>query len=242
MQQNSYRKIITVYALPVVGTITGNVNICTGNNLADLRDTTLNGTWSSDNTAIATVDVNGLVIGVSQGTAIISYVVTNANGCTAKDTAKVTITLTPTVAPITTTAPSFDVCVGSTIPLKDATAGGTWSSSNGSIATISSTGVVTGVSAGTDSIFYTITTTCLQIVADTVIINVHSLPTAFNVTGGGAYCSGGSGVDISLSGSGLQADRLSCLKAPTTISSSIKWESKMCYSFSNQTTMRNIYS
>ncbi len=150
---------------------------------------------------MATVDATGLVTGVSQGTAIISYVVTNANGCVGKDTAKVTITLTPTVSPITTTALSFDVCVGSIIPLKDATAGGVWSSGDGSIATISSTGVVTGVSAGTDSIFYTITTTCLQVVADTVIITVHALPTAFNVTGGGAYCSGGSGVDISLSGS-----------------------------------------
>ena len=180
---------ITINALPVVGTITGNVNICTGDN-SQLSDTSLNGIWFSDNTAVATVDAAGLVTGVSQGTAIISYTVTNASGCTAKDTAKVTVTLTPTVAPITTTAPSFDVCAGSSIPLKDATAGGVWSSSDNGIATISSAGVVTGISAGTDSIFYTITTTCLQVVADTVIITVHALPTATINSVGTPVCQG----------------------------------------------------
>jgi hypothetical protein len=47
------------------------------------------------------------------------------------------------------------VCVGSTVTLSDATAGGTWSSSNPAVATIgSSTGVVTGVSSGTVVITY----------------------------------------------------------------------------------------
>lgn len=46
------------------------------------------------------------------------------------------------------------VCTGTTINLADATPGGTWSSSNNSIATISSAGVVTGVAAGTVTISY----------------------------------------------------------------------------------------
>ncbi|MEI9808771.1 MAG: Ig-like domain-containing protein [Bacteroidota bacterium] len=36
------------------------------------------GVWSSNNEAIATVDINGLVTAVSPGTATINYAVTNA--------------------------------------------------------------------------------------------------------------------------------------------------------------------
>src|SRR5690606_15370840 len=34
-----------------------------------------------------------------------------------------------------------------------------------------------------------------------VVVTINPLPTAFNVTGGGAYCSGGAGVAVGLSGS-----------------------------------------
>src|SRR6185369_4114710 len=107
------------------------------------------GTWLSSNTAVATVDGTGLVTGVSAGNSTISYTVTDGNGCTATVTAVVTITTLPTVGPITTTAPSFDVCENSTIPLADATSGGVWSSSDPSVATINSSGVVTGIANGT---------------------------------------------------------------------------------------------
>jgi len=58
------------------------------------------------------------------------------------------------VLPITGTA---TVCAGSTTPLSDATAGGTWTSSNVAIATVGSlSGIVTGVAAGIDTITYTV--------------------------------------------------------------------------------------
>ena len=51
----------------------------------------------------------------------------------------------------------FSICVGDTTTLHDATTGGVWSSSNTALATIgSSSGTVTGVSAGTLTISYII--------------------------------------------------------------------------------------
>ena len=50
------------------------------------------------------------------------------------------------------------MCAGSSLALSDATSGGVWSSSNTAIATVTaSTGIVTGVAAGTDTITYTVT-------------------------------------------------------------------------------------
>ncbi|MGN6644994.1 MAG: beta strand repeat-containing protein [Cytophaga sp.] len=60
----------------------------------------------------------------------------------------------PTVAAISGTN---TICAGGTTTLTDATAGGVWSSATTSAATISSSGVVTGVAAGTSVISYTVT-------------------------------------------------------------------------------------
>jgi uncharacterized protein YjdB len=167
----------TVLALPVVGPIIGNLNICTGTT-SQLSDTTLNGVWSSNNPAVATINGTGLVTGVSNGTAVISYTVTDAAGCTTIVTGMATVAPSPVVDTISTTAPSFDVCVGGTITLKDATPSGAWSSSDLAIATINSAGVVTGVSAGSVDIHYTIINTCGIPVSATKTITVHTVATA----------------------------------------------------------------
>ena len=45
------------------------------------------------------------------------------------------------------------------------------------------------------------TTGCTSNMSGSVIVSINPLPTVYNVTGGGAYFSGGSGVPIGLSGS-----------------------------------------
>jgi hypothetical protein len=50
------------------------------------------GTWSSTDPAIAAVDNNGVVTGISLGTATISYTVTNSVGCTASRSIEITVT------------------------------------------------------------------------------------------------------------------------------------------------------
>lgn len=79
--------------------------------------------------------------------------------------------LTPITGPST-------VCVSGTIALADTTGGGTWSSSTPTIATVgSSSGIVTGVSAGVATITYTLGTSYV-----TTTVTVAAGPAA--ITGG----------------------------------------------------------
>jgi trimeric autotransporter adhesin len=134
-------KILTVN--PVPAAIAGGSTVCLGTSMT-LSDATSGGTWSSSNTLVATVTSGGVVTGVSAGTATIYYVV---GGCGVYKT----VTVTTGVSSI---SGSSTVCVGATITLSDATSGGTWSSSNTSVATVNAAGVVTGVSAGVVNIYY----------------------------------------------------------------------------------------
>ena len=129
-----------------------------------------------------------MVTGVAVGTVNIIYTVTDVNGCSGADTATVSVSTLPSVSPITTTAPSFDVCEGGTIQLKDATPGGTWSSTNPANATINASGLVTGILNGTTTINYTITTTCNFSVVASVTVTVHALPSATISYTGGPFC------------------------------------------------------
>ncbi|MBL7690181.1 MAG: PKD domain-containing protein, partial [Flavipsychrobacter sp.] len=65
------------------------------------------------------------------------------------------------------------VCVGSTITLTNDTTGGTWSSASTSIASVNTSGVVTGNAAGTTTISYSKGTGCTV----TKTVTVNALPT-----------------------------------------------------------------
>jgi hypothetical protein len=60
------------------------------------------------------------------------------------------------------------VCLGAMTTLADATTDGTWSSSNSSVATVGSTGDVSGAAAGTAVISYTLGTGCFAVQTETV--------------------------------------------------------------------------
>ncbi len=90
-----------------------------------------------------------------------------------------------------------DVCLHGSTHLSDTSAGGVWTSSNPGVATIgSATGDVTGLTLGTTTVVYTV-----GVSSTSKVIRVIGLPTVYTVTGGGSYCSGGTGVHIGLSGS-----------------------------------------
>ncbi len=100
---------------------------------------------------------------------------------------------------------SHTVCPGgSTTTLTDVTgvAGGVWTSSNASVASIgASSAIVTGILPGTTTISYTVTSACAS---GTAIFTVTVLPkpTVYNVTSAGsAYCLGSAGVDVGTDGS-----------------------------------------
>ena len=149
----SATKIVTVLAVPTVASIGGTFTVCK-NETTTLTNNTAGGVWSSNLTNIATVNPStGVVTGVSSGTATISYAVTDG-GCSTQVSQAVVVSA-PNVNPISVTASTL--CVGGTITATSTTAGGTWTITNPSIANINSSGVVTGVSAGTTSIVYTVT-------------------------------------------------------------------------------------
>jgi uncharacterized protein YjdB len=115
-------------------------------------------TYLSSNTAVITVDNAGLVTAVDGGTATVT-VTTTEGGFT--DVTTVTVTVNVSSVSIDETA---SVNVGETVqlniqilPANATNKAVTYSSSDDTIATVSSTGLVTGVLAGTATI--TVTTT-----------------------------------------------------------------------------------
>src|SRR6266496_3833718 len=158
---------ITVTVVPVASvTVTpGTAGIRVSDTLrlrATLRDSagnTLTGrtiTWSSDSAAVATVNSSGLVTGLKAGTATI-----RATSEGKSSTATITVTLAP-VASVTVSPSTVTLQVGGTAQLtatlKDSagrTLSGrtiTWSSDSASVATVSASGLVTAVKAGTATI------------------------------------------------------------------------------------------
>lgn len=152
--------------------ITGVTSVCVGDN-STLSDALLGGTWSSNNTAVATVgSSSGVVTGVAAGTTTITY--TFGIGCF------VTTGFTVNPLPAVITGPK-SVCMGSSITLSNATTGGTWSSLNTLIAAVDPvTGVLTSMSIGTVTINYTIGTGCVS--QATVTVNPLPLPISGKTT------------------------------------------------------------
>ncbi len=149
----STSKSVSVYALPIVNPITGNTSVCKGSTII-LSNATLGGTWSSSDTSIATITNTGIVTGKIFGTVIITYTTAaNVNGCKNKSTALISVKTLPSIS--SSISGLKTACVGKTSQLSNSTTGGTWSSSNSSIAMVSSTGLVTGIAIGSVTITYT---------------------------------------------------------------------------------------
>jgi hypothetical protein len=156
---------VTVNPLPTInGTLTACVNGTT--QLTGSATPNAVNPWISGTPAVATVSNTGLVTGVSSGTSIITY--TDSNGC--QQTATITINALPTINGV------LNVCINGTTQLTgSATANVTnpWISATPSVATVSNTGLVTGVSSGTSIITYTNSNGCQQ----TATVTVNLLPT-----------------------------------------------------------------
>lgn len=84
-------------------------------------------------------------------------------------------------AAITGVAP---LCPGAIVPLSNVFTGGTWASSNSAVGTISPSGVLTGIAAGTTTITYT-SGSCVS----TAVLSVSPLPAP--ITGNDTVCLGG---------------------------------------------------
>ena len=174
---------ITVNALPSAGILVGPDSVCIGTSIT-LSPTAAGGTWASGTPSVATVS-GGLVTGVSVGIDTIAYTVTTPTCGSATVTATVNVGTVPVAGTITGLG---NVCTGSVITLSDGVAGGTWGSSATANSTVSG-GVVTGVTAGLDTIAYTVTNSCGSTIA-TKAITINTLPNHGTITGADSVCIG----------------------------------------------------
>ncbi len=180
-------------------TTTSGTAVCVGQTTV-FTDAAGSGTWSSNNTAVATVDAAGNVYGVSSGTTTISYTVSNGCG-TAYATQAVTVNANPTVLPITG---MVAFCEGATTIFSALPLGGTWSSANPATATVDASGNVGGGTAGTTTISYSVTNVAGCTTYVTTPVTVNATPAA-TITPSGAttFCPTGSVTLSAPTGTGL---------------------------------------
>jgi len=123
--------------------------------IAPANATNQNVTWTSSNTAVATVNASGLVTAVAEGTTTITVKTVDGNKTA---TSAITVAAIP-VASVSVSPTTASLYAGNTQQLSPTIAPAnatnkniTWSSSNTAIATVNSSGLVTAVATGTATI------------------------------------------------------------------------------------------
>ena len=173
-------KIVTV--TPGTTPITGLLVVCAGS-ATTLNCTPSGGIWSSGSPGIASVgSVTGVVTGLTAGIASITY--TSTPGCAS--IAVITVNPLPVAG---TLSGLSTLCVTGTINIVPGVAGGIWSSTNTN-ATVSPSGVVTGVILGVDTIKYSVTNSCGTAIAIKVVTVSAGLPDSGAINGPGGVCVG----------------------------------------------------
>lgn len=191
---------VVVNTLPNLGGATG---ACV-NQTANVTPAT-GGTWSSSNTAVATITNAGVVTGVSAGTVTLTFT-NSTTGCV--NTMSFTVTALPVIGG------STSVCQGLTANVTPAT-GGTWSSSNTAVATITNGGVVTGVAGGSVTLTFTNTTTGCS---NTMNFTVTPRDNAAFTYSGSTFCQ--TGIDPSPTITGLAGGTFTSSPAGIVINAS----------------------
>jgi hypothetical protein len=135
-----------------IAPITGSDTLCVNSN-TNLSDVVGGGIWSTSNTGMAVIGTTGNITGIATGSTTIFYT---------KSGYSATFTMVIDSFPVAgTLSASLDsVCVGDSIELHNTVPGGIWSSINTSVATITSSGSLTGVASGIVNLVYIVTNPC----------------------------------------------------------------------------------
>lgn len=178
----------TVTSSSVVSTISGANYTCSGQGTkVQLSNTTAGGVWSSSNSSVATINpTTGLLTVTGFGTSVINYTVISG-ACSNAATMNFAVAGLPMLDSI---SGSSNLCVGNTTQLSNNSflpfgTTTTWSSITGR-ATVSSSGLVSGTSAGTAIIKFTVTNSYGCSNYTTKNISINALPAVPNI----AYSSG----------------------------------------------------
>lgn len=125
--QMSGSATIIINPLPIVPAITYSTNaVCVGSSI-QLQNAASGGNWTSVNPAIASIDGNGNVTGMSAGSVQIGYSITNNSGCTYGAVTNITVNPTPTKPVISANGPTSFCPKGSVVLSSDAAVGNMWS-------------------------------------------------------------------------------------------------------------------
>jgi len=139
-----------------------------------------------------------------------TFAVTDSKGCTANDI--VSITLDGSALAVTATAVEDVICNnGETVQLNATATGGnsatqadySWTSTPSGF---TSTEQSPQVNPTQTTNYYISVNDGYNTATNSVTVTVNPLPTLFTVTGGGEYCSGGTGVSVGLNGSQVGVD------------------------------------
>ena len=146
------------------------------------HDITSQATWTSSNTAVATINTSGLATGVATGTTTISAALGGVSNSTT-----LTVLAPPTLMSITVKPMNTNIWVGASLQF---TATGTyldgstnnlssqvmWTSSNSGVVTINTSGLATGIATGTTTI-----SAALGGVSNSTTLTVQALPTLTSI-------------------------------------------------------------
>jgi len=159
-------------AAPIVGPL----SLCAGASAA-YSDAVPGGTWSEINgTGSATITSGGVLTGIAAGNVTLTYTVTG--GCS--------VTYPVVIFPSAPIVGPAAICIGSGVAYSDLVPGGTWSETDGTgHATVTSSGVLTGISNGSVALTYSLPGGC----DETLAIIVGLAPT---ITGPVSLCLGAS--------------------------------------------------
>ena len=171
-------------------TITGNTTVSVGNTISFLGSGIWNVTnpWQTSNPSVGTISDNGTFTASNSGITVITY--TNSNNCSVSVVVTVTAPTNPTITG------NLTICLGETAQLLGSGTPASlnpWNSSDSTVVTISTTGMVSGISAGTADITYTDENGATE----TATFVVNDLPT---ITGDSQLCVGQNSI---LTGLGL---------------------------------------
>jgi gliding motility-associated-like protein len=185
LSNNRIRKIFEVVTI----TISPNDTVCPGTNV------TLTATADAG-CGIATYQwyKNGIASGSgastytyipANGDEVYCTVTTSGGTCTPGINAS-SNTITIWVQPWITTTGTATACVGQTTAFTGSPSGGTWSTGNAGIATVTSAGIVTGIAAGTTEISYSLGAACYT----SSTVSVGLTPNAGIIAGAASVCVG----------------------------------------------------
>ena len=152
----------TVHDLPQIQ-LSGEDTICVGTSTNLLPNS--GGTWESSNISIATISNTGVVTGNQQGT-VFGIFTDATTGCESEQSVDIIVEPKPSAK----IQGDNIICQGETTQLSPST-GGSWTSQNNNVATISSSGLVTGNNQGLTKFIFTSDAGCSSNASAPVIVN-----------------------------------------------------------------------